>query len=55
MHSEWYGIRHRERIREAEEYRLVRQARRGGSAPRAMTAGASRPASLRRLAAWLRE
>ncbi len=53
MHFELHQIRSQELIREADEYRLARQARRAKAAPRPMAASTSQPTP-RRLLAWLR-
>jgi hypothetical protein len=53
MHFELHQIRSRGLIREADEYQLARQARRAGSAPRAMPVSSPRPTP-RNLLAWLR-
>lgn len=53
MHFESHQIRSQELIREADEHRLARQARRAKPSPRTMAASASRPTP-RRLLAWLR-
>ena len=53
MHFELHQIRSQELIREADEYRLARRARRTKPAPRPMTASTSQPTP-RRLLAWLR-
>lgn len=53
MHAELHRVRSRELIREAEAYRLARQARKARSALRSLPASTRRPTP-RRLLAWLR-
>jgi len=50
MHFDSHQIRAQELIREADEYRLARQARRTKPSPRTMTVSTSRPTPLRLLA-----
>lgn len=53
MHFDLHQIRSQELIREADEYRLARQARRVKLAPPTRATRTLRPAS-RRLLSWLR-